>query len=42
MYESTLRNSDFDDLYFDGEERLITRGQRYFIDDNIVERLSNG
>ena len=42
MYESNARNSDFDVLPFDGNQRLITRQLIYFINDDIIERLNNG
>ena len=42
MYESSHQNSKFDDLAFDGDERLITRWRIYRINDDIIERLNNG
>ena len=42
MYVSNTLNGDFDELLFDGDERLITRRRIYFINDDIVERLNNG
>ena len=42
MYEINPQNSDFDDLTFDGDERLITRWRIFFINDDIVLRLNNG
>ena len=41
MYESNPQNADFDDLPFDGDERLITILQINFINDDIIERLNN-
>ena len=35
-YESNPRNANFDDLPFDGDEILITRGRLFCINDNIV------
>ena len=42
MYVSNLRNAKFDDLPFDGYQRLISGGQMYCVNDDIVERLKNG
>ena len=42
IYKSSPGNADFDDLPFDGDERLITRRQLYHINDNIIFRLVNG
>ena len=42
MYVSNPQNSDFNDLTFDGDQRLITGRQIYFVNDDIVERLNNG
>ena len=42
MYKSNPQNSDFDDLPFDGDERLITRWQINRINDDVIERLNNG
>ena len=36
IYESNHRNTDFNDLPFDGDERLIARQQLYRIKDNIL------
>ena len=38
IYDSNPRNADFDDLSFDGDERLIDRRQLYRINDNIIFR----
>ena len=35
MYETNHWNADFDELPFDGYERLITRQQIYSINDDI-------
>ena len=42
MYKSNPQNSNFNDLPFDGDERLITKRQIYHINDNIAETLNNG
>ena len=42
MYESNPQNSDFGDLTFYSDERLITRQQIYRINCDIVFRLNNG
>ena len=42
MHESNPLNYDFDDLNFDGDEKLITRRRLHCINDNIVFRLNNG
>ena len=42
IHESNPRNSNFDELPFDGDERLITRRQIYCINDDIVFILKNG
>ena len=42
MYVSNPRDANFDDLIFDGNERLITRWKIYYINDDIVDRLKNG
>ena len=42
MCVSNHQNADFDDLTFDGDQRLITRKQIYCINDDILERLNNG
>ena len=42
IYESNPQNSDFDDLSFDGDERLITRRKIYRINDDVVFSLKNG
>ena len=42
MYKSNPQNSDFDDLPFDGDERLSTIFQINIINDDIIERLNNG
>ena len=42
MYKSNPQNADFDDLPFDGDERLITILQINFINDDTIERLNNG
>ena len=42
IYESDPQDSDFDDLPFDGDERLITRQKIYCINDDIIFRLKNG
>ena len=36
MYEGNPQSSDFGDLPFDGDERLITRQRIYCINDDIV------
>ena len=42
MCGSNPQISDFDDLPFDGDQRLITRWRIYRIHNNIVEMLNNG
>ena len=42
MHISNHQNSDFNDLHFDGDQRLITRVRMYSINDDIVESLNNG
>ena len=42
IYEGNTQNYDFNDLSFDGDERLITRRQLYRINGNIIFRLNNG
>ena len=42
MYENNPQNIDFDDLPFDGDERMITRRRINHINDDIIERLNNG
>ena len=42
MYEGNPRNADFDDLTFDGDQRLIYGWQIYRVNEDIVERLDNG
>ena len=42
IYERNNWNDDFDDLTFDGDERLIDRRQLYSINDDIVFRLIKG
>ena len=42
MYVSNPQEDNFDDLPFDGDERLITLRQIYRTNDDIVERLNNG
>ena len=41
IYKSNPLNYDFDYLIFDCDERLITRRQIHYINDDIVERLKN-
>ena len=41
MYESNPQNYNFNDLPFDGDERLITRLQIYCLNDIVVEMLNN-
>ena len=41
IYKSIALNSDFYDLPFDGDERLIARRLIYRINDDIVFRLKN-
>ena len=40
--KSNPRNTNLNDLIFDGDERLIARGWLYSINDDIVFRLING
>ena len=42
MCVSNHQNADFDDLTFDGDERLITTWKIYCINCDIVESLNNG
>ena len=42
MYVRNPWNANFDDLNFDGDQRLINRRQIYRINDDIVEILNNG
>ena len=42
MYKRNNQNSNFDDLPFDGDERVSTGWQIYRIHDDIAERLNNG
>ena len=42
IYKSNPRNADFDDLPFDGNEKLITRLLMYRVNDDIVFSLNNG
>ena len=41
MYNNSPRNSDFNDLPFDVDERLISRRKVYRINDDIIERFNN-
>ena len=41
MCVSNPQNANFDDLHFDGDEKLITRQKKYPINDDIIERLKN-
>ena len=41
IYESNPWNANFDDLTFDGDDRLISRQWLYRINDDIVFRLIN-
>ena len=36
MYKINPQNDDFNDFYFDGDDRFITRQQIYHINDDIV------
>ena len=42
IYESNPRNADFDDLPFDGDERLIVIQRLYRINDDISFMYING
>ena len=42
LYESNTINASFIDLPFDGDERLITKWQIYFINGDVIEWLNNG
>ena len=42
MYVSNPWNANFDDLPFNGDERLVTKQQIYRINDDIIKRLNNG
>ena len=42
IYEINPRDANFDNLPFDGDERLIARQKIYRINDDIVFRLNNG
>ena len=41
MYESNPQNTDFSDLPFDGNQRLIYGQRLYHINDDIVFSLKN-
>ena len=41
-YKSNPQNDYFDDLFFDGDKRLITKRMIYYIKNDIVFRLNNG
>ena len=42
IYESNPQNEYFDDLPFNGDERLIPRWRIYSINDDIVFSFNNG
>ena len=42
IYEINPRNTNVDDLSFNGDERLIARRKIYGINDDIVFRLNDG
>ena len=42
LYKSNPLNTNFDDLPFDGDERLISRWWIYHTHNDIVESLNNG
>ena len=42
IYESNPQNADFNDLMFDGDERLIDRRQLYCINNDNIVRFNNG
>ena len=42
IYKSNLQNANFNDLYFDGDERLINGRQIYRINNDIKFKLNNG
>ena len=42
MCVSNPWNEDFDDLYFYGDQMLITEQWMYHVNDYIVERFNNG
>ena len=42
IYKSNPQNAYFDDLPFDGDEKLISRRRIYGINDDIVFMLNNG
>ena len=41
MYVGNPLNNVFDELPFDENQMLITRHQKYFIKDDIIEMLKN-
>ena len=42
MYVSNHQDTNYDDLPFDGDKRLITRQQIYHINYDSMEKLNNG
>ena len=42
IYEINHQDADFDDLNFDGDERLIARGRLYLINDIFLFSWING